>query len=144
MPMALTIDASVVGDVMFIGERTAAARAHLGTAHRMIAPAVLVSEVLSTATKQHRVSGVPEAHARERWEFARTLPIELIDDALFAEDAFELAIRLRHPSGDCLYLAAAISHGAPLVTGDRRLYDRAVAAGLGEHVRWVEDPPTAV
>lgn len=140
--MTLTIDASVIGDLMFQGPRTAAAKAWLDCGQQLIAPAVLEAEVLAIATRRHRACGTDADFLRRRWEVGREVPVERVAIAAFADDAFELAIQLRHPSTDCLYLATAITRDAPLVTGDRRLYDTAVATGLGAHVRWVEDPPS--
>lgn len=141
--MRLTIDASVIGDIMFEDCRTAGAAAYLSAGFEMFAPAVLDSELISTATKRHRVFGVAAEIARHRWRSVRHLAVTRIPDALVADSAFDLAIALRHPSNDCLYLATAIAYDAPLVTGDRALYDKAHAAGLGDHVLWVEDPPPA-
>ena len=39
--------------------------------------------------------------------------------------AVRLAVELRHPVYDCVYLATALSRGAPLAAGDRRLRDLA-------------------
>jgi predicted nucleic acid-binding protein len=51
--------------------------------------------------------------------------------------AIALSLDLEHPVYDCLFLAAAIAHQAPLLTADRALYERAVEAGLEEHIRLV-------
>jgi predicted nucleic acid-binding protein len=49
----------------------------------------------------------------------------------------ELSLGLRHPVYDCVYLAAAMAHGAPLLTADRALHAAAVAGGYGDAVRLV-------
>lgn len=51
--------------------------------------------------------------------------------------AMALSLDLDHPVYDCLYLAAAVAHEAPLLTADRALYAKAVDAGYGAHVRLV-------
>jgi len=51
--------------------------------------------------------------------------------------AMALSLDLDHPVYDCLYLAAAVAHEAPLLTADRALYAKAVAGGYGEHVHLV-------
>lgn len=48
-----------------------------------------------------------------------------------------LALDLGHSVYDCLYLAAAIAHEAPLLTADRALYAKALDAGYGASVRLV-------
>jgi predicted nucleic acid-binding protein len=51
--------------------------------------------------------------------------------------AMALSLDLDHPVYDCLYLAAAVAHEAPLLTADRALFAKAVEAGYGAHVRLV-------
>ena len=52
--------------------------------------------------------------------------------------ALEVSLDLGHPLYDCLYLVAAVSEHAVVVTGDRMLCRRAERAGLGELVRLVK------
>jgi len=52
-----------------------------------------------------------------------------------------IAEALDHAVYDCLYLAVAEAARAPVVTADRRLYDRASAGGWRDHVLWIEDLP---
>lgn len=137
--MTITIDASVVGEIMFSGAMAPNAYHALGGAGPFIAPSIVEAEMLSAATKRVRVLGMDEQRARTRWQEGRALPIERLRIAPYADDAFDLSVALDHPSADCLYLAVAIREQAPLITGDRQLYERAVAAGLDEHVRWLGD-----
>jgi predicted nucleic acid-binding protein len=41
-----------------------------------------------------------------------------------AVDAVKLAIRLDRPADDCFYLALAVRAGSPLITADRRFFER--------------------
>jgi predicted nucleic acid-binding protein len=50
-----------------------------------------------------------------------------------------LAARTSCSPYDCEYLALAMLHGTPLVTADRALHHKAIQAGLGKHVLWIED-----
>lgn len=136
--MTSTIDASVVCAAIFEEPLTLKAEVALACSGKMIAPSIIDAELLSAATKRARGGMRPE-DARSRMRHAGSLDIERLRIGAYADDAFDLSVALRHPSADCLYLAVAIREQAPLITGDRRLYDRAVVAGLGEHVRWLGD-----
>jgi predicted nucleic acid-binding protein len=46
--------------------------------------------------------------------------------------ATELAIRLRHPAYDCIYLAAAIEARVPFVTADSRLIQKLQQQRFGD------------
>jgi predicted nucleic acid-binding protein len=137
--VATTIDASVIGEIMFRGIMEPNARCVLGGSGPFIAPSVIEAELLSAATKRVRVLGMNERKAYVRWREGRSLPIERFRVAPYLDDAFDLSIALNHPSANCLYLAVAIREDAPLVTGDRGLYDSVTAAGLGAHIRWLGD-----
>lgn len=137
--MPMTIDASVVVALMFDEPMTPHANTTLKAPESFIAPDIIEVEMLSAATKRVRALGMNERLAHTRWLEGRALPIERRSIRPYTDDAFDLSVALDHPSTDCLYLAVAIREDAPLITGDRRLYDRAVESGLGAHVRWLGD-----
>ncbi len=133
-----TIDASVTCAAIFEEELTPHAATALANCSRMIAPSLIDVELLRTATKRAR-RGMDADDARARLSHGQALGIERRSIQPYTDDAFDLSIALDHPSADCLYLAVAIREDAPLIAGDRRLYDRALKAGLGAHVRWLGD-----
>jgi len=49
--------------------------------------------------------------------------------AVLLPTAARLVVELGHPVYDCLYLALAVSHAAPIATADKRL--RQAAGGIG-------------
>jgi predicted nucleic acid-binding protein len=51
--------------------------------------------------------------------------VALIPDDDDLPEACAIALELRHPVPDCLYLAAAWRLGSPLITADRRFARRA-------------------
>jgi len=60
------------------------------------------------------------------------LGIEWTSSAQLVRPAARLAVELGHPVYDCLYLALAASHSAPLATADERL--RRVAERVGVRI----------
>jgi len=50
------------------------------------------------------------------------------DSTLLAPDL--MAVELGHPVYDCLYLALAVSHAAPIATADKRLQQAAGRIGV--------------
>jgi predicted nucleic acid-binding protein len=60
--------------------------------------------------------------------------LELIDDAL------SIALQLRHPIYDCIYLAYAERIGGTLVTADLRLCQAIAHTHLANAVHWLGDP----
>ena len=87
----------------------------------LIAPDLIVAEFANVLWKKVQRDGCSEAHAKAILEaFAIDAP-RLVDAAPLAHRALELALRLREPVYDCLYLAAAIEAEAALVTADRGL-----------------------
>ena len=136
--MTSTIDASVVCAAVFDEPLTPHAEIALAGSGEMVAPSIIDVELLSAATGRARRGMQPE-DARARMRHGSSLGIERLRIGPYADDAFDLAVALNHPSADCLYLAVAIREEAPLITGDRQLYERAVAAGLDAHVRWLGD-----
>ena len=104
----------------------------------LVAPDLLYAEVANILWKK-QARGEMEASTlaiAARWLLH--LPLQVHDGAsLFAEALF-LAQKLHHPAYDCFYLALALRVDAPLVTADRRLFDRcqrADAAALSPYVR---------
>jgi predicted nucleic acid-binding protein len=47
------------------------------------------------------------------------MPVELVASDGLLERALELAVALKHPVYDCLYLALALDRGARVVSADR-------------------------
>lgn len=123
--MTLVVDASVA--VKWVlpesgSERAAAVR---GSDDDLIAPSLVCAEIGSAIWRAALRGEVSAAEARDQLKIAvahyrRFIPLEeLADTAIF------LAIRLRHPIYDCLYLALAQRERCALITADAKL----IAAG---------------
>jgi predicted nucleic acid-binding protein len=137
--LRFTIDASVVGDVLFEDRFTRHARAVVGSAHELFASEQLTVEMLSIVSTRVARGQLPPEDAAEVFEHGCRLPLALTPIRSTAAMALKLSSAMRHSVYDCLYLAVAMERGAPLVTADRRLCGAATAAGLGARVLWIED-----
>lgn len=98
----------------------------------LIAPDIARLEVTSAVTRRHRTGHFSEEDARlalEQWQnlLAKGAMHLVATDDLLAE-AVDLALAIRHPLPDCLYLALAKRFDCPLVTADRTLIERGAAA----------------
>jgi predicted nucleic acid-binding protein len=134
-----TIDASVIGAVMFAERHSASARGLMTDQWDRVAPSHLMAESLSIVFTKYLRGVCPPEDVERHVNEVLALPVRTVEDSVVAMDAMHLAVLLRHSVYDCMYLAVAMRERAPLVTADRRLYDAAVAAELGEHVVWVGD-----
>ncbi len=93
------------------------------------APALIAVEIAAAITRRHRVGELPEAQAELRLAEARDLfgstAIVLVDDIALLPRASEIAIALKHPLQDCLYIACAEKLGVDLITADPKFLERA-------------------
>lgn len=90
----------------------------------LLVPDLLFPEVANVLWKRHtrREMDAAAVEAAARW--LRALPLQVHDSAGLTAAALSLALRLQHPAYDCFYLALALKADCPLVTADRRLFDR--------------------
>lgn len=94
------------------------------------APELLQLEVLAVLGKRARGGTVVSDYPERAYERLLALRLQLTPDKLFLGNALGLSRRYRHPLYDCLYLAMARFHQAPLATFDRGLADIARQEGL--------------
>ena len=87
----------------------------------LIAPDLIVAELANALWKKVREEACAEDEAHEVLELFLTDLPRLVRSAELAERALALAIQLREPVYDCLYLAAAVEMEASLATADTRL-----------------------
>jgi predicted nucleic acid-binding protein len=120
----LVVDASVAVKWFIVEPGRPEARRLLDGGNRLVAPELIVAEVVNVVWKRLM------AHAVDRLQAAdvpRELPrlfAELCPLATLAERALAIAEELRHPACDCFYLALAEAKEARLVTADRRFAQR--------------------
>jgi predicted nucleic acid-binding protein len=107
--------------------------------HRLFAPRLILTEV-ANALGRKAMSGLMSA--AEARAYIRSLS-QYFDGLLavdgFIEPALENACAIRHPIYDLIYLEAARSLGAQLVTADRRFTAKIAGTDLARHVMLLSD-----
>jgi len=126
----LTLDASVlVKSVVDEGDRAPVRAVLLGDPD-WVAPAFSRVEVANVLWKKVVRGSLSPDQARRAQQVLDRSDLLLIDDFALNARALDLALALRHPVYDCLYLACAERFETALVTADRRLADAAGRAGV--------------
>lgn len=125
----IVVDASVAVKWFLEEPGSEAAGQLLEGKEGLTAPQLIRLEVAGAFTRRARAGQLESSDAQRLWtrwfdEVARGV-LSLVDDAVLLPAAVAHALALRHPLQDCLYLALAEELGAPLVTSDRRLAERA-------------------
>jgi predicted nucleic acid-binding protein len=122
--MEIVIDASVAVKWFIEEPGTAAAKEHLGSEVRLVAPDLVVSEVCNALWARVCRGGIEEMQARVAVDLVARCYEELVPAASLRERAFAMALELGHPVYDCFYLALAERRRTQLVTADSRLLTR--------------------
>jgi predicted nucleic acid-binding protein len=108
------------------------------------APDLIVAEVGNVAWKKAIRSEVSREQARFICASVRRYFAVLHRSEALVDRAIDIALRLRHPIYDCLYLACAERVRARLVTADRKLLamlDGTALASLALHIDAFTDEP---
>lgn len=100
----------------------------------LFAPDFLAIELANIAWKKARIGEIGEAQALDIAAYPRDGAAQLVPSEFLLRQAVSIALALRHPVYDCLYLACAEYVDGVLVTADLRLrravenspYDRRV------------------
>ena len=128
----IVVDASVAAKWFLPEADSEAAQALLAGPRRLLAPDLIRIEVAAAITRQARLGRLSADRVRALVaEWAQALADGAITLTPARDDidgAAELAIQLRHPLQDCLYLALALRLDVPIVTADRAFINRARTA----------------
>ncbi|MBU0725379.1 MAG: type II toxin-antitoxin system VapC family toxin [Alphaproteobacteria bacterium] len=131
----LVIDASVAVKALLLEPGSDRATALLASEADLAAPSIILAEVLAAITRAHRADRIGAGLAREiagNWrQLIADGGLVCAPDDLLLEMAVDIALSIRHPLQDCLYLALAQNLDCPLVTADRKLIER----GAGAHAK---------
>ena len=119
--MRLVLDTSAAANVVFQTAQASALMACIERADRVIAPALMHSELANTLWKAVRFSGLDTALALAHYENATDLVDEFINDDTLMRQALRSAVRHTHPVFDMVFIAAAQQHGCRLLSCDRKL-----------------------
>lgn len=127
--MTVVMDASVAVKAFIAEADSASAVALLAGPIALIAPELIRLEVFSAFCKQYRLGGLDALGVEDalgRWEsYLSRGRLVLTPDANLLRPAALLSVKLKHALQDCLYLALAEKHRAPLVTADHVFLRRA-------------------
>ncbi len=102
-----------------------------------IVPDTFWGEVANALVRKVRRGAIDRETAIEALALLRRLVERTVPTEPLAATAMALSLEFDHPTYDCLYLAAAVAEGVPVVTADRALQECGERAGLGELVRLV-------
>ncbi len=104
--------------------------------HRLIAPDLVLVELLNAGWKSERMGAITSAQFEAMGQLAPELFAELVPAAALLPRALAWCRALDHPAYDCLYLALAERDQATLITADRRLLQKLAPVG--------RQPPLAI
>lgn len=96
----------------------------------LLSPDLMVAEATNAWWKKLRRREMDLADVEQAVTNLLALGIEWTSSAQLVRPAARLAVELGHPVYDCLYLALAASHSAPLATVDERLRRAAERVGV--------------
>ena len=126
----IVVDASVAVKWFIDEPGTNAAEAVLSGSETLIAPALIRVEVAAAITRKVRLGEIEVREAEEAcrlWIAALSSGVPILSpDEDNIVSAIELAIQIRHPLQDCLYLALARRVDGTLLTADPKFTERAL------------------
>jgi predicted nucleic acid-binding protein len=130
----IVIDASVAAKWFLPEVGSPAAVALQEGPDQLIAPDLIRMEVAGSITRRVRAEKKEERLAPDvalsrcaKWfRLLDQATISLIPEAELLQAAVNLSVEIKHTLPDCMYLAAARSLNARLVTADRPFHERAV------------------
>lgn len=120
--MKWVIDASVA--VKWLSPEAESGQADGLLDDELLVPDLLFPEVSNVLWKKQIRQEMDAATVGAAARWLLQLPLQVHECAGFMIDALALSVRMQHPAYDCLYLALARHAGCPLVTADRRFFDR--------------------
>jgi predicted nucleic acid-binding protein len=128
--LTLVVDASVAVKWFFEEPGQRRARALLNSGQGLIAPSLVLAEVVNAVWKRYTRGEIGRRDADDvvrlvRRPFADLVPLEAL-----VPQAASIALNLSHPIYDCFYLALAAREALPLVTADRRMSEAGAGAGI--------------
>ena len=131
--MIAVLDASVAVALVTneSGTRTAGDATH---GYEFLVPDTFWGEVSNALARKVRLGMLPRNDALAAYALLRRLVERTVPTQPLGPVAIALSLDLPHRLYDCFYLAAAIAHGAPLLTADRALHAAAAEAGYGAAV----------
>lgn len=86
------------------------------------APSIWISECANALWRRVLQGSLSQEQAERGLSLLGDIPVQSVDLTELVPTAFQLALSLRHPVYDCLYVAAAQRCGGTIITADRRFH----------------------
>jgi predicted nucleic acid-binding protein len=131
--VSIVVDASVALKWVLNEPGTEAALALLG--EELSAPELWLTEAANALWRHVRLGEASAAEALARIDELANAPVASVSTSAYLRRALQIALEIRHPVYDCLYLALAEEQNTYVVTDDRRLFSAASAAGFADRIR---------
>ena len=126
----MVVDANVAAKWYLPEADSPKALALLGNPDQLLAPSLIKMEVCAAITRRVRLKEITADEAKEHcdeWFMdLREDAVQLVPEENILAQAIELSVKIHHPLQDCLYLAVATIHRAPLITADEPFFKKAV------------------
>ncbi len=135
------IDASIAVKWYLPEKASEAALYFYGPGFELSAPDLLFPEIGNVLWKKVRRDELNREEAFAILGAVTRSRIEIHPCGHLAEYAFEIASETGASFYDSTYLSLAAQSGSPLVTADRRLFQRLAGTRFSRQLRWVEDIP---
>jgi predicted nucleic acid-binding protein len=133
------LDACVVAKWFFQEEHSEEAARFLDREIAIHGPEVLLAEVANAMWKKVRRREISMERARLDLSGLLGVPLLLRSHEDYLLGAFEIGAATGCGPYDGSYVALAIALEAPLVTADRKLFDRVAGTPFEQHVVWIGD-----
>jgi predicted nucleic acid-binding protein len=126
--MTLAVIDSSIAVKWIVGEDDSDLALRLRRLYRFAAPELLTAEAANPILNKFKRGHLTEPEAYAAAELVSQLAIEFYPLQPLAEEATAMAINLRHPVYDCMFLALAAKLDCPVISADSRVV--ALARGL--------------
>ena len=144
--MNYVVDASVAAK-WFVRENLRADAMHLlDHASQLLAPDWIIQEVAHIAFKKWRDREIGSEHAKAMVQALPSLMTQLHPSTSLTDRALAIAMAIKHPVYDCLYIACAEVTDGILITADEELCRAAQGTDFAPLVRHLNgfDPEDAI
>jgi predicted nucleic acid-binding protein len=134
----LIVDASVVFKWL-VAENDSDLALRLRHDHDLVAPDLVLAECRNAALTNFRKGYLTEQQTRQVDQELLTLQLRTLPSTPLLSEAFAIAVSIRHPIYDCIYVAAAIATERLLITADRRFAGKLqISATAADHVKTLD------
>ncbi len=137
--MKYVVDASVVMKWFVEEELVAEAHRLLDEPDALYAPDLVVIEITNGAWKKYLRGEIAREQAKSIAALIHKGPLRLVSGSSLHQRALAIAMTIRHPVYDCLYIACAEVGEGILVTADKRLCAVVRDTAFGHLVQHLSD-----